>query len=72
MAESLFREEALDFVARQRGPGELVRFRSRWTERAFWLLIVLVLAGFAASLIIQVNGEPLLFILVPPLKNLHA
>jgi hypothetical protein len=72
VAESLFREEALDYVARQRGPGELVRFTSRWTEPAFWLLIVLVVAGFASTLIVQINGEPLLFILVPPLKNLHG
>ena len=72
MAESLFREEALDFVARQSGPGELVRVTSKWTEPAFWLLIALVVLGFVSTLIIQINGEPLLFILVPPLKNLHV
>ena len=66
-AEALFRKEALEFVARQRGPGELVRVSTGWTSWAYWGLLALVAAGLVASLAIRVDGEPLLHVLVPAL-----
>jgi hypothetical protein len=68
--EPLFREEALEFVARQRGPGELVRVSTRWTNWAYWGLLALVAAGLVASLVIRVDGEPVLHVLVPALDTL--
>jgi hypothetical protein len=68
--ENLFRDEALDFVARQRGPGELMRVSSAWTEWAFWSLFVLVGIGLAATLLVRISDEPLLYVLVPALRTL--
>ena len=67
---TLFREEAIDFIRRQRGPGELVRVSTAWTERAYWALLVLVAAGLVASLVVRIGGDPLLYVLVPALKEL--
>jgi hypothetical protein len=68
--ESIFRDEALDFVARQRGPGELMRVSSAWTELAFWSLFGLIGVGLAATLLVRISDEPLLYVLVPPLRTL--
>jgi hypothetical protein len=54
-SEPLFREEAVEYQARQRGPGELVRLSAAWLDWSY--------RGFLA-------GDPLLFVLVPPLKTL--
>jgi hypothetical protein len=67
--EPLFRQEALDFAAGQRGPGELLRTDARQTDRLYWLLLILVVVGVALSLLIQVDGEPLLFVIAPALKQ---
>jgi hypothetical protein len=68
--EQLFREEASEFMARHRGPGELVRVSAAWTERAYWGLLALVAAGLAASLLLKIGEDPLLFVMVPALKTL--
>ena len=68
--EQLFREEALEYQARQRGPGELVRLSSAWMDRAYWGLLALVAAGLVAGLLVRVGTDPLLVVLVPPLKTL--
>jgi hypothetical protein len=68
--EPLFREEALEYRARQRGPGGLVRLSARWLEWAYWGLMVLIAAGLGASLLVRVGPDPLLVVLVPPLKTL--
>jgi hypothetical protein len=68
--EPLFREEALDFVARQRGPGELVRMSAAWTDRAYWALLGLVVVGVLATLFVRVGDDALLYVLVPALKTL--
>jgi hypothetical protein len=68
--EQLFREEAVEYQARQRGPGELVRLSSAWLDRAYWGLLALVAAGLAAGLLVRVGTDPLLVVLVPPLKTL--
>ncbi len=69
MSDSLYREEALEYLARQRGPGELLQVSTRWVDVAYWALLVLVAAGAVASLLIRVDGEPLLHVLVPVLKQ---
>ena len=68
--EPLFREEAIEYQARQRGPGELLRLSTAWLDWAYWGLLALVGAGLVAGLLVRVGTDPLLFILVPPLKTL--
>lgn len=68
--EPLFREEAVEYQARQRGPGELVRLSAAWLEWAYWGLLALVAAGLVAGLVVRVGGDRLLFVLVPPVKTL--
>lgn len=51
--ESLFRREALDHHTGSPGPGEVVRFASAWTVWAYWLLLLLVLAGVAATFVVR-------------------
>jgi hypothetical protein len=68
--EPLFREEALEYQARQRGPGELLRLSAAWLDWAYWGLLALVAIGLVAGLLLRVGGDPLLFVLVPPLRTL--
>ena len=71
--EQLFRGEALESAQQHRGPGELLRASAAWTERAFWGLLALVVAGLVASLLVRVGDEPLLSLIVPALKTvLHG
>lgn len=49
---SLFREEALEFLARQRGPGEVLRVSATWTGWVFWALLALIVVGFVAMLLV--------------------
>jgi hypothetical protein len=49
MSEPLFREEALDYVARQSGPGEVVRVSAPWMDAAYWAFLALVVAGAIAA-----------------------
>jgi hypothetical protein len=62
--EPLFREEALEYLARHGGPGELLRVSSRWTTAAFWLLLALVAVGVALALVVQIQDESLLQVLL--------
>jgi hypothetical protein len=68
--QPLFREEALEHQARQRGPGELVSLSPPWLEWSYWGLLALVAAGLVAGFLVRVGPDPLLFVLVPPLKTL--
>jgi hypothetical protein len=68
--EPLFRTEALDFAGRHRGPGELLRGSAGWTETGFWGLLALIAAGLAASLLVRIGDEPVLFVVAPVLKTL--
>jgi hypothetical protein len=68
--DNIFRDEALDFVARQRGPGELMRVSAAWTEWAFWSLFGLIGVGLAATVLVRISDEPLLYVLVPVLRTL--
>jgi len=47
--EPLFREEALDYVARQSGPGDVVRVSAPWLDTVYWIFIVLVVIGALAA-----------------------
>jgi hypothetical protein len=67
MSDPLFRDEALEYLARQRGPGELMRASQPWMDAAYWAFLGLVALGVLASLLIRVDGEPLLFVLLPML-----
>jgi len=67
---SLFREEALEFLARQRGPGEVLRVSATWTGWAFWALLGLIVVGLVVMLLVHVSGEPLLYVFVPALRTL--
>jgi hypothetical protein len=69
-SEPLFREEAVEYQARQRGPGELVRLSAAWLDWSYRGFLALVAAGLVAGLVVRVGGDPLLFVLVPPLKTL--
>jgi len=50
MSEPLFREEALDYVARQSGPGDVVRVSAPWMDAAYWIFLVLVAVGVIAAI----------------------
>jgi hypothetical protein len=69
---AMFREEALDYLAKQRGHGELLRVSAVWMDMAFWAFLLLVAVGVCATLLIRIDGEPMLSMLVPALKNLHG
>jgi hypothetical protein len=71
-SDPLFREEALDYFASRRGPGELLQVSASWMDAAYWGFVVLVALGVAAALLVRVDGEPLLDVLVPAWKNLHG
>jgi hypothetical protein len=51
----MFRPEALEHRARSEVPGGVVRIGPRWADRAFWLLLVLVLAAFVAGTQIRID-----------------
>ena len=70
--DAVFREEALDYLAKQRGPGELLQVSAAWMDAAYWAFLLLVAVGVVATLLIRVDGEPLLYMLVPALKNMHG
>jgi hypothetical protein len=55
MSEPLFREEAVEFIRRGRGTGDVVRVAPRWTAIAFWTLIVLAVAALATAALIEVD-----------------
>jgi hypothetical protein len=70
--DPLFRAEALDYLAKQRGPGELLQVSAVWMDGAYWAFLLLLAVGAMATLLISVDGEPLLYVLVPALRNLHG
>jgi hypothetical protein len=62
--DDLFRSEALEHHAGRPGGGDVLRLTPRWANRLFWILLVLVLAGLAASWLVRVDGQRLLWILL--------
>lgn len=66
----IFRPEALEHRARQRGPGDVVRVAPRWVGVAFYLLIGLFVVAVIAGLTIEIDGRPVLIALIPGLEAL--
>lgn len=60
----LFRNEALDYHARHRGPGDVMRAGSVWMNRLYWALLLLVAAGVVLAWSIEVDGRGLVDILL--------
>ncbi len=52
---SLFRPQALEHRARQRGPGDLIRIAPRWTTFAFYVLIALFAALVLAGMTFEIG-----------------
>lgn len=51
----IFRPEALEHRARQRGPGDVIRVAPRWVGLAFYLLIGLFVVAVVAGLAIEID-----------------
>jgi len=49
MSDPLFREEALDYLNRRGGPGDLLQVGSPWLDRAYLGFLTLVLVGALAA-----------------------
>jgi hypothetical protein len=54
--EPLFRPEALEYLDRQRGPGELVQLAPSWLDRAYVLFLVLLVLGALLVLAWSLHG----------------
>lgn len=63
-AEDVFRSEALEYHARRRGPGEVLRVSPPWSTWAYRILLVLVVVGVVATWFVRVDGDRLLLVLV--------
>ena len=72
MSDELFRAEALEYFAHPDGRGELLRVRPVWLDAAYWSFLALVALGVVLSLLITLDGTPLLFILLPALEALRG
>lgn len=55
MTEPLFREEAVEYIRRGRGAGDVVRVAPRWTAIAFWALLALAITAIVATALIDVD-----------------
>ena len=51
----MFRPEALEHRAKTQVAGDVVRAGPRWAERAFWLLLALVVAALVAGTLIRID-----------------
>jgi hypothetical protein len=51
----LFREEAVEFIRRGRGGGDVVRVGPRWTAIAFWALLALAITALAVGALVDVD-----------------
>jgi hypothetical protein len=68
--EPLFRPEAVEYQAAQRGPGEPLRLAvAGWTSWAYWAVLAMVLAGVVVMAVVRVDHEQLIFVLVPALHD---
>ena len=52
---TIFRREALEHRARQRGPGDVLRVAPRWTTAAFYVLIGLFAMAMMAGVVIKID-----------------
>jgi hypothetical protein len=60
VTEPLFRDEALEYLARQHGPGELIDQSNRWLEAVYWAFLLLVAVGAIAAVFVPMGGVTLL------------
>lgn len=51
----IFRPEALEHRARQRGPGDLIRVAPRWTSWAFYALVAVFAGALVAGFVVDIN-----------------
>ncbi|MDP8931699.1 MAG: hypothetical protein M3O70_24810 [Actinomycetota bacterium] len=75
----LFREEALEFWTRQRGPSAVLRLSSPWLRWLYWIVLGIALAGLALAFTVridetisgsaQVNGQEGTFLAVLPASS---
>ena len=68
--EPLFRREAIDYQRSFRGPGPLLAADARRNNTLFLVLLIMLAIGLAVSVLSQVEGEPLLSQIAPPLRGL--
>jgi hypothetical protein len=54
--EPLFRQEALEYLNRQRGPGQLLQVYPAWLDRAYLLFLALVALSGLVVLGWSLNG----------------
>src|SRR5262249_51728124 len=52
---ALFRQEALDAYRRAEQGGDVLRISPAWTQSAYWLLLAILVAGLAISLLTHVG-----------------
>ena len=55
MSDPLFREEAVEFIRRGRGSGDVVRVGPRWTAIAFWALLAAAVTALAVAMLVDVD-----------------
>ena len=55
MTEPLFREEAVEYIRRGRGTGDVVRVGPRWTAIAFWALLAAAITALAVGTLVNVD-----------------
>jgi len=71
VTDDLFRKEALEYFATQDGPGQLVQSSaSAWMTLLYRAFLALVGAGVLAAFLIQFEGQPLVFVLLPAIGRL--
>jgi hypothetical protein len=66
MSADLFRREALEYWSRPRGPGGVLRTGAPWVRWLYWVVLALVAAGLALSLLVPVERTASGPVLVDP------
>jgi hypothetical protein len=62
----LFRREALEYWSRQRGPGAVLRIGVPWVPWLYWIVLALVAAGLALTLVVRIDRTTSGPVLVDP------
>lgn len=55
MAADLFRQEALEYWSRQRGPGAVLRVAAPWVRWLYWIVLLLVVAGVVLAFFARIE-----------------
>jgi len=55
MSTDLFRREALEYWSRQRGPSGVLRVGAPWVRWLYWIVLALVAAGLALTLLVRIE-----------------